>query len=416
MTTPVATPLETIPEASPSEAPETSAEGKSSEINDSPSEYVSSIAAATAPSLKPLLEASLHDMINGLPRTEMKLIIEKAKECEEALEEELKLLQEALEQERKKKRGEKEDNDGRTTEEANAKDAGSSAVELMLESEVTPPDHYWTVSSLLGRLRHDLTTPLPPNSQLRLFRDTPAPPPSKKHKSNMGGPVAPEDGTVSGRSTPNFAGLLSSSDVSQFERLKQIQDHPNYKVEHENPDKLLTVWKKISAHRSSLVFRRPVNPKDAPGYSDRIHFPMDLSLIRKLIVNRTIRSYHDIALRIHLIGHNCVKYNGRESDYALVTREFESYSAEFLMNATLNHSSPGAVPMNRPGKKTLGTPSAVPSSTVGSLNVSTTTSPKEGIDSSKAAFPAAQLIKRNTDASETVAAPEKASSLDDAPL
>jgi hypothetical protein len=317
-------------------------------------------------------------MVDGLPRTEMKLIIEEARECEKTLEEELKLLRQALEQERiAKAKGEKNIDRSQLKEQKDWK----SVVEIMLESEITPPDHYWSVSALLGRLRHDLKTPLPPNSQLRPLWDTP--PVFKKRKSHNGVVSTTDDGTVSGRSTPNFAGIINNGDISQFEQIKQIQHHPDYKVEHDNTDKLLTVWKRISTHRTSLVFRRPVNPKDAPGYSDRIHFPMDLSLIRKLIVNRTIRSYYHIAQRIHLIGHNCVKYNGRESDYALVTREFESCCAEYLINATLNHSNPNvfANPVGRPGKKRSETPiAAIQSSEIISASKNTTTkSPKEDI-------------------------------------
>jgi len=60
---------------------------------------------------------------------------------------------------------------------------------------------------------------------------------------------------------------------------------------------------------------------------------MDLSLIRKLILSRHIRNYEGVLKQVHLIGHNCVKYNGRESDYALVTREFESVATEYVWTA-----------------------------------------------------------------------------------
>ena len=49
----------------------------------------------------------------------------------------------------------------------------------------------------------------------------------------------------------------------------------------------------------------------APGYTERIGFPIDLSLIRKFIVSRVIKSYKDLHQRIALICHNCVKFNGR---------------------------------------------------------------------------------------------------------
>lgn len=38
-----------------------------------------------------------------------------------------------------------------------------------------------------------------------------------------------------------------------------------------------------------------------------------------------IQTFEELHQRIGLICHNCVKFNGRESDYALLTRDFESY-------------------------------------------------------------------------------------------
>lgn len=270
------------------------------------------------------------------------LIVDEAKECEQALEDELKLLKEALENERKKKAAESTNDKKDTSSESKDAPSANPSVELMLESDVTPPDNHWTVSSLLGRLRDDLTTPLPPNSNLGLVREMNESPYWKKRRMNAGVPTSIEDGSASGRSTPNLAtGAGSDADRLQLEQLVQIQDHPYFKVEHKDSEKLVAVWKKMSLHRSTLVFRRPVNPKDAPGYSDRIHFPMDLSLIRKLIKSGIIRSYYDLALRVHLIAHNCVKYNGRESDYAVVTRRFESMCAELIIKATLSHEKDG---------------------------------------------------------------------------
>jgi len=92
-----------------------------------------------------------------------------------------------------------------------------------------------------------------------------------------------------------------------------------------NTTALLAVWKRISNHRTAAVFRRAVNAKEAPGYSDRIPFPIDLSLIKKMITCGQIETFEELHQRIGLICHNCVKFNGRESDYALLTRDFESY-------------------------------------------------------------------------------------------
>ena len=328
--------------------------------NNNDNYYGSSVAVATNPALIPLLTDSLYGLLDGLPRKELRMIVSEAEECEKALEEELEELKNALKQFEQQKQ---------TISETTTADTVnlSPSVNIMLSSEITPPDHQWTLSALLGRLRHDMTTPLPPNSQLPSLREQAGlqslvMPKKKRTNSVIIGPPGPNNnaaggaaggdgsGMTSGRSTPNI-----SADDSQFQRLAQIQNHPDYIIEHENTDRLLAVWRKISTHKSSLVFRRPVNPKDAPGYSERILFPMDLSLVRKLILAEKIRSYRDFAQRIHLIGHNCVKYNGRESDYALVTREFESYASEYIITAVYNHHNPlpvsGSGNVGRPSKQ-----------------------------------------------------------------
>jgi hypothetical protein len=55
----------------------------------------------------------------------------------------------------------------------------------------------------------------------------------------------------------------------------------------------------------------PFLPAPAPGYKERILFPMDLSLVRKMIVARMIKSFSSLHHRVALICHNCVKFNGR---------------------------------------------------------------------------------------------------------
>jgi hypothetical protein len=93
--------------------------------------------------------------------------------------------------------------------------------------------------------------------------------------------------------------------------LAGLEQNPEYRNEQDSPAALSALWKNISTHRTSVVFRRPVTPKEAPGYSDRIISPMDLNLIRKMIVTRRIKSYAEFHKRIALICHNCIKYNGR---------------------------------------------------------------------------------------------------------
>jgi hypothetical protein len=233
----------------------------------------------------PMLLPSLYRLTGGIPRKELKLMVSEAKACEELLEKEIKELNEALEEKGESNPGVKK-----------------SSVDIMLETEVTPPDRYFTVSSLLGRLRDDLATPLPLNSVLPALRAQNGllqPPQKKKKTSN------------SNNNDPSSSGIDSSSTLEKQKQVLALADNPEYTKEHVTSNALLALWKKMSTHRTSVVFRRPVNPKEAPGYTERIIFPMDLSLIRKMIVARIVKSYKDLHIRAALICHNCVKYNGR---------------------------------------------------------------------------------------------------------
>jgi hypothetical protein len=231
------------------------------------------------PQVKALLNPSLYRLTEGIPRRELKVMISEAKACEEALEREIQQLEEALKNEGPKDK--------------------KSALDIMLESEITPPDRYFAVSALFGRLRDDLSTPLPPNSTL----------PALRAQHGLLQPAQKKKKTAS--SNDSVAQQEVTNDLEKQKRLLGLEQNPDYRKEHDSPAGLLALWKKISTHRTSVVFRRPVNPKEAPGYADRIIFPMDLSLIRKMIVARMIKSYADFHKSIALICHNCVKYNGR---------------------------------------------------------------------------------------------------------
>ena len=460
------------------------------DIND---DYADEISSASSPELLPLLSSSLYRMTNGLPRRELNLIVSEAQACEDALEQELKLLRGALrieKQEREKakatitddvattsttdntmsdksvtdKKAEEKEKVAEKSSQAststtaittatksvtdgshsspNDNDNDSpttctimtpmevAAVDTMIDSEITPTDAHWTLSALLGRLRHELTTPLPPGSQLPAYREkaglqqlvnsvglsyssssTTSSSKEKRTTSNATAPPPPAaeatisttatmtdstaadassttenstDGKISGRSTPNFNNnddnTSNTLELPQYKRLTVLLEHPEFVREQDNTDKLLAIWKKLSTHRSTLVFRRPVNPKEAPGYSDRIRFPIDLSLIRKLIVSKNIKNYHGILQRVHLIAHNCVKYNGRESDYALVTREFESVATEYIFTAVTSPvpvPSPLVVPM--PPPLVAPPPTTTTTTTTTTSSGSTDIEPKENI-------------------------------------
>ena len=259
--------------------------------------------------IESMLFPSLYRLTEGIPRKELKLMISEAKVCEEALEKEIQELNDALANEE-------------SSSNSTSNKKASASIDAMLESEVTPPDRYFTISALLGRLRDDLATPLPPNSVLPALRAQNTllnPPPPKKKKTSHEQSTATAGGNTPAASTTDAASttvkdVANNKELTTLERQKQVlalESNPEYTREHATSNVLLGLYKRLSTHRSSVVFRKPVNPKEAPGYTDRILFPMDMSMIRKMIVARNIKSYRDFHIKAGLICHNCVKYNGR---------------------------------------------------------------------------------------------------------
>lgn len=237
-----------------------------------------------------LLPATLFRMTKGLPRRELNLMVAEATECETQLQNEIALLEKALES-------------GEINE----------ATEDVLQNVLTPLDKYWTASSLLGRLRDDWTLPSiivameasEENENLSILEN--------QLRSTVSNPGA--------------------------EKLIDVLASPIFSKEQPNSNTLLGLWKKIYNHKAAFVFKKPVKPEEAPGYIERIVFPMDLSMIRKLIVSRNIKSYSDLHRFIGLIAHNCVKYNGRESEYGRVAREFETAADDLIRQAVEHHGT-----------------------------------------------------------------------------
>jgi len=71
---------------------------------------------------------------------------------------------------------------------------------------------------------------------------------------------------------------------------------------------------------------------------------MDLGLIRKRIVARNIQTLADLHGAVALISHNCVKYNGRESDYGRVAVEFEAMADHVILQAVNQQQQQQLVP------------------------------------------------------------------------
>lgn len=222
-----------------------------------------------------LIEATLLRLTRGIPMRELSLMVSEADECEKMLEQEIEILEKAL------------------VDNATAEDLDNTSLSIILESPLTPIDRYWTASALLGRMRREMMLPsihTVPGGDPRFFPAQNTQQASTRKNAGTNNPSTPES-------------------QSALELVK-LNDIPSYTEQHRNSAQLLALWKKISSNRAALVFKRPVRPEEAPGYTDRIAFPMDLSLIRKLIVSGKITTFQQLHDKIGLICHNCVKYNG----------------------------------------------------------------------------------------------------------
>uniref|UniRef100_A0A7S2K488 Bromo domain-containing protein n=1 Tax=Leptocylindrus danicus TaxID=163516 RepID=A0A7S2K488_9STRA len=250
-----------------------------------------------------LLCPTLERLTTCLPRHELLEIVKDAEEVEALLKIEIGRLHEKL-------------NNAQPL--TTAKEVGAEkamTVNEMLTSFETPADKFGaTVSALIGRLRKPLETPHPPHSTLIHH-------------------IAQRDKLLQKPGKTEDLESQKKKQSEQVQALLDLQKNPIFTNKMTETTALLSLWKRISGHRSANVFRRAVSERDAPGYTDKILFPVDLSLIRKMVTAGIIDSYAEFQKYIGLMSHNCVKFNGRESDYGIVAREFESYVDESIVTA-----------------------------------------------------------------------------------
>lgn len=298
--------------------------------------------------IKDLLPATLSRLTAGLPMNELDIIIKEATACEDALEKEIEILEAEIgivntEQKKSSDDNQKKDKEPYSSssplkeptmisipllpmpyqpggEPGKAHINYLDNVDAMLTTEFAPPDRYFTVSALLGRLRDPMKLPYPPNSRMHNNAAT---------TKNKPGPKKKQD-------TPEQEKKKKRLALEKQKALLALEKNEIYHREQMDTAALLACYKKISSHKTAAVFRKAVNPLEAPGYKERILFPMDLGLIRKMIVARMIKSFSSLHQRVGLICHNCVKFNGRESDYAMLTRNFEEYVDDKVLEAVKN--------------------------------------------------------------------------------
>ena len=283
---------------------------------------------------KQLFYDTMFRITDGLPAHELELIQKEASECEAALRKEIEILEAAVaaQPDIAEDQNMNEDEVPIATNLTTPLiplippeyDATNTSVnnylptaEKILSSESSPLDRYFTVSALIGRLREPFDTPPPPHSVLaQLRRNAIAALEKKKNKNNV-----PIYQVRKVQSIEKYRNILQLKELNDVYTEKQV-----------DPSALLALVKRISNHRTATVFRKAVNPLEAPGYNDRILFPTDLSLIKKLVMCGSIQTFEELHQNIGLICHNCVKFNGRDSDYSILTRDFENYVDESFLD------------------------------------------------------------------------------------
>lgn len=265
-----------------------------------------------------LVDPALYRLTSGMPLHELQNMVKEADDCERALIEEIRILEKEA---------------GVSDSDLTAPPTGSSGpmpahfanVDDMLASDLSAASGFYGVSALLGRLRGPLEMPLPPNA--------PAQQVAKKGGRPKKNPGAGAAAAAGGDGKEEIERKEKDAALAKTRALLALSKDPTYTKPLENNAPLTALCKKIANHRTSMVFRRPVNPKEAPGYEERIPFPIDVSLVKKMVQAGQVRSFRDLHERMGLISHNCCKYNGRESDYGAVSRDFEAYVDDAIISA-----------------------------------------------------------------------------------
>ncbi|XP_073413016.1 bromodomain-containing protein 8 isoform X2 [Dendrobates tinctorius] len=114
---------------------------------------------------------------------------------------------------------------------------------------------------------------------------------------------------------------ISQSEISVCERTKCIIPKTTSMLEllvlnsrEFNPKtntrkKMAPIWKMIADHRFARPFLKPLTDREAPGYTELVKRPMDLSTIKKGLSKGRIRTSTDFQRDILLMLQNAVMYN-----------------------------------------------------------------------------------------------------------
>lgn len=104
----------------------------------------------------------------------------------------------------------------------------------------------------------------------------------------------PESDTAQNKINTSSSSSSSSSDEKTYRAWKKS---------------IMMILNNISCHKHATIFMHPVKDEIAPGYSNLIHRPIDLSTIKKNLENGVIRSTKEFQRDIMLMFTNALMYN-----------------------------------------------------------------------------------------------------------
>ncbi|XP_010217128.1 PREDICTED: bromodomain-containing protein 8-like [Tinamus guttatus] len=113
----------------------------------------------------------------------------------------------------------------------------------------------------------------------------------------------PQDDTES----PCAASPLGSVGPSSTQLVQLSWDNPLQRLLFKRT--LLSIWKVIASHRYSGPFLKAVSDKQAPGYSDVVKRPMDLTSIKRNLSKGHIHTSAQFQRDLMLMFQNAVMYN-----------------------------------------------------------------------------------------------------------
>ncbi|XP_053935704.1 bromodomain-containing protein 8 [Cuculus canorus] len=103
------------------------------------------------------------------------------------------------------------------------------------------------------------------------------------------------------------APVLDSTSPANMQLVQLSWDHPLQHLLFKRT--LLSIWKIIASHRCSGPFLKAVSEKQAPGYSDVVKRPMDLTSIKKRLSKGHIQSVIQFQRDLMLMFQNAIMYN-----------------------------------------------------------------------------------------------------------